>query len=197
MLFMPTISITAKQFANFQEQLAALQNDLRAHSEHLSQMRVENLPGPTSLLKELEAKLRSAESQLGELSAKSTALQKQLEAKLLAAESQLGELLAKNTALQKQLDALSQSRPRIGVENLLEQFRNNLDGINKAVTEGTEGEKRRVVVDQMEVEVKGGLELKGGIHLTQLLPQEVTPASVSTIRFSLRPTSTIKIVEEA
>jgi DNA repair exonuclease SbcCD ATPase subunit len=191
---MPTISITAKQFANFQEQLAALQNELQAHSEHLSQMRAENLPGPTFLLKELEAKLLAAESQLGELSAKSTAIQKQLEAKLLAAESHLGELLAKNTALQKQLDAVSQSRPRIGVADLLQQFRNNLDGINKAVTEGRE--KRGVVVDQMEVEVKGGLELKEGIQLTQLLPQEVTPASVSTIRFSLRPTSTIKIVEE-
>ena len=95
---MPTTPITSKQLANFQKQLEALQSDLQAHNEHLSQIRAENLPGPTFLLKELEAKLLAAESQLGELSAKSAALQKQLEAKLLAAESHLGELFEEHRA---------------------------------------------------------------------------------------------------
>ncbi|MEN3367928.1 MAG: hypothetical protein V7609_71 [Verrucomicrobiota bacterium] len=218
---MPATPITAKQLADFQKELASLQEELRAHTEHLTRMRAADPAGTTlhpemeakpgtpeiklgdlfgqniELQKQLEIKLATAESRLGELSAQNLALQKQFETKLNSAESKVGELSAKNIELQKKLDAISQSRPRIGVETLLEQFRNNLDGINKAVTEAGSGEKRGVVVDQMEVEVKGGLELEGGIQLTQLHPQEVTPASVSTIRFSLRPASTIKIVEEA
>lgn len=169
---MPTASISSKQLANFQEQLTTLQSALQAHGELLTQ-------------------LRADQPARGE-----TVLQRELEAKLLATQSKLADLSVRNAELQKQLDANSQSRPRIGVEKLLEQFRNNLDGINKAATEAKTGENRGVIVEQMEVEVKGGLDLQGGIQLTQLLPQEVTPESVSTVRFSLRPVSTIKIVEE-
>jgi uncharacterized FAD-dependent dehydrogenase len=169
---MPTVSISSKQFANFQEQLATLQSALQEHGQLLAQLRAD----------------QPARSD--------TFLQKELEAKLLTAQSKLADLSLKNAELQKQLDTVSQSRPHIGVDKLLEQFRNNLDAINKVGTEARTGGKRSVVVEQMEVEVKGGLDLQGGIQLTQLLPQEVTPESVSTIRFSLRPASTIKIVDE-
>jgi hypothetical protein len=169
---MPAASISSKQLANLQEQLTTLQNALQEHGQLLAQLRAD------------------------QLASGDTFLQKDLEVKLLTAQSELADLSVKNAELQKQLDTISQSRPRIGVEKILEQFRSNLDAINNAVTETRTGEKRGVIVDEMEVEVKGGLDLQGEIQLTQLLPQEVTAESVSTIRFSLRPTSTIKIVEE-
>jgi hypothetical protein len=162
---------SSEQFATLQEQIAALQNDLRAQTERLAQVRPIEVAVVDSILKETRFQLASAESKLG-------------------------DALARNLELQKQLDALSQTRPQMGVEKLVEQFRTSLDGINKAVMETKDAEKRGVVVEQMEVEIKGGLDLQQGIQLTQLLPQEVTPASVSTIRFSLRPVSTIKIVED-
>jgi TolA-binding protein len=83
--------------------------------------------------------------------------------------------------------------PRIGVQDLVSQFKGNIDRINADVlTRKTTG----MLVDSVEVEVRGGIDVSDGLHITQLPAAALAAESVSVIKFNLKPSSALRIVDE-
>ncbi len=83
--------------------------------------------------------------------------------------------------------------PKIGVQDLVSQFKGNIDRINADVISR---KSTGMLVDSVEVEVRGGIDVTDGLHITQLPASALGVASVSVLKFNLRPTSALKIVED-
>jgi predicted RNase H-like nuclease (RuvC/YqgF family) len=104
--------------------------------------------------------------------------------------AELATLLEENQRMTVKLDEHITKRPAMNVMDISNSFKRVLVNINEQQA------KDHVMIENMEVEVKGGISLDGGVVMQQMLPGELTPQSVSTIRFTLRPVSTIKVDEE-
>ena len=106
------------------------------------------------------------------------------------------ELATQAGRVQELSDKLAQIEikvPKIGVQDLVSQFKGNIDRINAdVISRKTTG----MLVDSVEVEVRGGIDVSDGLHITQLPPSALGVASVSVLKFNLRPTSALKIVED-
>lgn len=155
---------------------------------------------PQSRIKELETKLKKAKLDLDttkrELGA-AVAAGKEKDTKISQLQSEVATLVQKNIDLEKALDDIKKVRPKMKVEDVARQLSKELETLrSEAQQKSTEGTPS-VMVDQIEVEIKGGIDLKDGVHLTQLLAQEVSPQTVSTVKFVLRPMPVIKIVDES
>lgn len=95
--------------------------------------------------------------------------------------------------LSDKLVQLQMAVPKIGVQDLVSQFKGNIDRINdEVITRKTSG----MLVDSVEVEVRGGIDVSDGLHITQLPASALGVASVSVLKFNLKPTSQLKIVED-
>ncbi len=105
---------------------------------------------------------------------------------------ELRTAVQKNIRLEKELERLRRARPMLKVDNLAGHIRSSMEKLNEEARKG----KVRTVIDSLEVEIKGGVSLENGVQITQLLPDETGPESVSTIRLVMRPAPNIKIVDE-
>ena len=95
--------------------------------------------------------------------------------------------------LKDRLDQVELKPPKIGVQDLVTQFKTDVDRINADVlSRKTTG----MLVDSVEVEVRGGIDVTNGLHITQLPAAALGAQSVSVLKFNLRPTSALKIVED-
>jgi hypothetical protein len=95
--------------------------------------------------------------------------------------------------LSEQLKALELSPAKIGVQDLVSQFKGNIDRINaEVVNQKAPG----MLVDSVEVEVRGGIDVQDGLHITQLPASALGAQSVSLLKFNLRPASALKIVDD-
>lgn len=95
--------------------------------------------------------------------------------------------------LNEKLAAIQATPPKIGVQDLVSQFKGNIDRINADVlSQKTSG----MLVDSVEVEVRGGIDVRDGLHITQLPPSALGVASVSVLKFNLRPGSVVRIVDD-
>ncbi|HOM12601.1 MAG TPA: hypothetical protein PLB41_04720 [Rubrivivax sp.] len=96
-------------------------------------------------------------------------------------------------ALSDQLKALDLSPAKIGVQDLVSQFKGNIDRINaEVVNQKAPG----MLVDSVEVEVRGGIDVQDGLKITQLPASALGAQSVSLLKFNLRSASALKIVED-
>ena len=96
-------------------------------------------------------------------------------------------------ALSEQLKTLELSPAKIGVQDLVSQFKGNIDRINaEVIDQKTPG----MLVDSVEVEVRGGIDLQDGLHITQLPASALGAQSVSLLKFNLRSASALKIVDD-
>jgi hypothetical protein len=98
--------------------------------------------------------------------------------------------------LQNRLNDAINTAPKIKVDQLVVAFRDQVAQMNKAVLSEPRPDHQPVMVEQMDVELKGGLDVSSGLQFVQLRPEQLSAASVSTVRFTLRPGSTIKIVDD-
>lgn len=95
--------------------------------------------------------------------------------------------------LSDKLEALQTSPPKIGVQDLVGRFKLDIDRINAdVVSQKATG----MLVDSVEVEVRGGLDVQDGLHITQLPASALGVSSVSVLKFNLRPSSPLKIVDD-
>jgi FtsZ-binding cell division protein ZapB len=95
--------------------------------------------------------------------------------------------------LSDKLAQLQTAIPKIGVQDLVNHFKTNIDSINAdVVSQKTSG----MLIDSVEVEVRGGIDVSDGLHITQLPASALGVASVSVLKFNLRPTSALKIVDD-
>lgn len=110
-----------------------------------------------------------------------------------AGKKQIAELLAVRDGLQRQLDALAVARPKIAVGDLMQQFRGSIETINN---EALKTGKPVMLVDNLQVEIKGGIDVSDGIRITQLPDSALGVESVSTLRFNLKPSTAIRMVDD-
>lgn len=131
-----------------------------------------------------------------ELSQRAAEAQKALasrSAELDAARKELASQAGRLQDLSEKLKLLQTSPPKIGVQDLVSQFKVNVDRINADVlSQKTSG----MLVDSVEVEVRGGIDVQDGLHITQLPASALGVQSVSVLKFNLKPASVLKIVDD-
>ncbi|GEM_PF-5926264 len=106
------------------------------------------------------------------------------------------ELAVQAARVQELSDKIAQAAiavPKIGVQDLVGQFKGNIDRINADVISR---KSTGMLVDSVEVEVRGGIDVTDGLQITQLPASALGVASVSVLKFNLRPTTALRIVED-
>ena len=142
---------------------------------------------------EIDRLTRESTDQQARLALSERSLQ-QRALELEATKSALAEQVNLGRALSEQLAQATQQLPKIGVQALVGQFRQQIDQVNAGVLAQAGG---GMLVDSVEVEVRGGLDVDGGLHLTQLPGSALSAAALSTLRFNLRPAATLRIADDA
>jgi len=149
-----------------------------------------------TVIAERDAQLAQLVKDLAAASAQSKALLETItthEVTIKANSAQIAELSNTNRALQAQLDKLTVNRPKIAVDDLVRQFSS---GIEKLNTEARKIGGSTMLVDNLEVEIKGGIDVTAGLRITQLPESAINAESVSTMRFTLRPSTVIRMVDD-
>lgn len=149
-----------------------------------------------AVIAERDAQLAQSVKDLAAASAQSKALLGTVathEATIKASSAQIAELSNTNLALQAQLDKLTVERPKIAVDDLVRQFSS---GIEKLNTEARKIGGSAIFVDNLEVEIKGGIDVADGLRITQLPESAISAESVSTLRFTLKPSAVIRMVDD-
>ena len=121
------------------------------------------------------------------------AVNKEKDSQISQLKSELANVIKKNQELTNVLETTVKLRPVMKIEDLTSHFKEVITKLNKQ--QPAEGEAG-VVIEQLEAEIKGGLDLKEGVQLSQILPQELSPQNVSSVKFTLRPTTPIKIAKD-
>ena len=133
-----------------------------------------------------------------------TELQKQLatvsqtvvsrEAELGGLRKELAAQAERHVRLTAELEQLKNQSAKIGIQDLVTQFKLGIDRVN---TEVIAKKVPGMLVEGVEVEVRGGIDVKDGLQITQLPASALAEHSVSVLRFQLRPSSPLKIVDES
>jgi chromosome segregation ATPase len=158
-----------------------------------------NDPELQKKLKALEVKLEKAQSSYEVQEKKlnsSLSIINEKESTISKLQSEISVLAQKNFELLQNPDISTKERPMIKFEELARQFQGSVSALNSEAKQKSKGGDEHLVIDQFEIEIKGGLDLKDGIRLTQLQGSELSPESVSTIRFALRQVPVISIIDE-
>ena len=115
------------------------------------------------------------------------------DAELVSVRKELAVQAARVNELTDKIAQAAIAVPKIGVQDLVSQFKGNIDRINADVISR---KSTGMLVDSVEVEVRGGIDVTDGLRITQLPASALGVASVSVLKFNLRPTSALKIVED-
>jgi hypothetical protein len=110
----------------------------------------------------------------------------------LKLKEEIADLRAKNQDLVNNIEDLYQERPKMKINDLTNHFKEVINKINKSETKSGEA---GVMIENLEVEIKGGMDMTDDLYLTQIPGQQLSPESISRVKFSLKPTPTIKIAE--
>ena len=137
----------------------------------------------------IRSKVEGLESSLDRLSQKIDSME--------GAIKSLNDKPAPLGAMAKDAEISSQQTGQsIKFADMAEQLRSSVANLNKiAIDQSNKGE-HAFVINDMDAEIKGSIQMMDGdVCLFQLPQSKVTPESLSTIRFSLRPISVIKLVD--
>lgn len=159
------------------------------NSEAVKKKLTEALAAVTARDAEIERLNQSQQSLTDQLAqtTKTAQIEAQDLRKALATEVNRGRELA------ERLDKLGANQPKISVQDLVLQVKTHIDLVNAEVASNkTEGMR----VDNVEVEVRGGIDLSNGLRISQLPAEALGAASASVLRFHLRPAAALKIVED-
>lgn len=119
------------------------------------------------------------------------------ERRITQLETELSRLQGALNQVTKERDNLAVGRPSIDFSSLAGQLNSSLLQINELARQGVKEGKPQFVVDGLDMEVKGNIDLNTGqLRMAQLMPHETSDKSVSTLRFSLKPLPIIRIVED-
>jgi predicted nuclease with TOPRIM domain len=146
---------------------------------------------------ERDQELARVGAQAEALTAQTQNLQQALAAKDVDVQK-LKETLASEASraqnLADRLKELETATPKIGVHSLVTQFKGDIDKINREVLANRA--VAGMLVDNVEVEVRGGIDVSQGLQITQLPPGQLNAVSASTIRFNLKPSAVVRIVDD-
>lgn len=111
-------------------------------------------------------------------------------------EARIAELLTANQDMRRQLDDAAKVQPKIRIDSLVNQFRGDIEKINREALAQVNTNAQAMIVDNLEVEVKGGIDVSEGVRITQLPDSALSAQSVSTLRFKLKPLTVIRMVDD-
>ena len=111
-------------------------------------------------------------------------------------ETRIAELLTANQDLRRQLDDAAKVQPKIRIDSLVNQFRGDIEKINREALAQVNTNAQAMIVDNLEVELKGGIDVSEGVRISQLPDSALSAQSVSTLRFKLKPLTVIRMVDE-
>lgn len=146
-------------------------------------------------ISDLEAELKITNRQLIENKERVHSLEnviKEKDEENLNLKEEISDLRAKNQDLINDIENMYQERPKMKINDLTNHFK---EVINKINTSEIKSGEAGVMIENLEVEIKGGMDMTDDLYLTQIPGQQLSPESISRIKFSLRPTPTIKIAE--
>jgi hypothetical protein len=138
-------------------------------------------------------RLNTVNSQLQKQFAEADRLVTTRDTEIQSVRKELAAQIGRVQELSDKLDKLAISVPKIGVQDLVSQFKGNIDRINADVISR---KSTGMLVDSVEVEVRGGIDVSDGLHITQLPASALGVQSVSVLKFNLRPSSALRIVED-
>ena len=98
--------------------------------------------------------------------------------------------------MRRQLDDAAKVQPKIRIDSLVNQFRGDIEKINREALAQVNTNAQAMIVDNLEVEVKGGIDVSEGVRITQLPDSALSAQSVSTLRFKLKPLTVIRMVDD-
>ena len=126
----------------------------------------------------------------------STAAQNVLvrDTELTGLRKELAKQAERNEALSSELVKIKTTTATIGIQDLVSQVKQGVDRIN---TEVLTRKAAGMLVEGVEVEVRGGLDVSDGLKITQLPAAALAEHNVSVLRFNLRPSTPLKIVDES
>jgi uncharacterized phage infection (PIP) family protein YhgE len=112
---------------------------------------------------------------------------------LTSLRKELAKLAERAEGLNSELVKIKTETRSIGIQDLVSQVKVGVDRIN---TEVLTKKSAGMLVEGVEVEVRGGLDVKDGLKITQLPAAALAEHNVSVLRFNLRPSTPLKIVDE-
>lgn len=113
---------------------------------------------------------------------------------LLTVKQALATESLRAAGLEDQIKRFQTDAPKIAIQELVTQFKSDIDKINRDVLANPT--LAGMLVDSVEVEVKGGIDVSQGVRFSQLPHGELTGASASTFRFNLKPSAVVRIVDD-
>jgi seryl-tRNA synthetase len=177
------------------QRVGALEGELRAKDTAIKRLETEQ-DAIRAERSRLQGEVATLKAQIDEREARLTRIEADRDATAQQFKEQIAKLSEVNRDLQGRLDDAINAAPKMKVDQLVVAFRDQVAQMNKAVLSEPRPDQSPVLVEQMEVELKGGLDVSSGLQFVQLRPDQLAPASVSTVRFTLRPGSVIKIIDD-
>jgi septal ring factor EnvC (AmiA/AmiB activator) len=177
------------------QRVGALEGELRAKDTAIKRLESE-MDATRAEGSRLQGDVATLKAQVDEREARLKQIEADRDATAQRFQGEIAKLAELNVDLQNRLNDAINTAPKIKVDQLVVAFRDQVAQMNKAVLSEPRPDHQPVMVEQMEVELKGGLDVSSGLQFVQLRPEQLSAASVSTVRFTLRPGSTIKIVDD-
>jgi seryl-tRNA synthetase len=164
-------------------------------------------------LEDIQRRLERVEEPAAPRSFMATAESAASDRELGAAREQVAKLAEEKQDLERQLQASKAQRPTLKVDDLVSQFGAALGVANLSLQETAEKpdaplkgpfgaapakpQAAPLMVEHMEVEVKGGVSFDeaGQVMVSGFQNHELSPENASTLRFTLRPLTKVKVVE--
>ena len=177
------------------QRVGALEGELRAKDTAIKRLETE-MDATRAERSRLQGDVATLKAQVDEREARVKQIEADRDATAQRFQEQIAKLSEANLDLQNRLNDAINTAPKIKVDQLVVAFRDQVAQMNQAVLSEPRSDQQPVMVEQMDVELKGGLDVSSGLQFVQLRPEQLSSASVSTVRFTLRPGSTIKIVDD-
>ena len=177
------------------QRVGALEGELRAKDTAIKRLEAE-MDTTRAERSRLQGDVATLKAQIDEREARLKRIEADRDATAQRFQGEIAKLSEANVDLQNRLNDAISTAPKIKVDQLVVAFRDQVAQMNKAVLSEPRADHQPVMVEQMDVELKGGLDVSSGLQFVQLRPEQLSAASVSTVRFTLRPGSTIKIVDD-
>ena len=138
-------------------------------------------------------RLDSSNAELSKQLGAATQAVAQRDTELAALRKEVAAQAERNQSLAAALDKLKTATTAIGIQDLVGQVKQGVDRIN---TEVLANKMPGMLVEGVELEVRGGIDVANGLKITQVPAAALGEHNVSVLRFALRPSSPLKIVDE-
>jgi predicted nuclease with TOPRIM domain len=121
--------------------------------------------------------------------------QKKLEESNSMLNANMINLLNEKRTLEEQIENLKKKSPSISIEDMTQSISKALKSTSETLSKDVTS-KTEYYVEKFEVELKSGLDVTEGLKIIQPLHGQLTPESLSTVKFTLNSRPKLTIAKE-